>query len=47
MNASKALMHATIVIKHAGKHYAELKKLDTKGHILYFIYMKYPAMANP
>ena len=29
------------------KYYAEWKKPDTKGHILhFFIYMKYPEMAN-
>ena len=30
------------------KHYAKLKKPDTKGHVLYhFIYIKYLEMANP
>ena len=30
------------------KHYAEWKKPDTKGHILYdSIYMKYPDQVNP
>lgn len=47
MKASKTLVRATTVIKHAGKHYVELKKLDAKGHISYLIYTKYLGMANP